>query len=111
MAICGHLVGDYLLQNDWMAAGKKRSDGICALHAGLWTVAVVAAAGWWDPLAVGFLFITHYWQDRTNAVAWWMDAVGQKGFRTGPCAPWSAIVVDNVWHIVALVFAYRVVVA
>jgi hypothetical protein len=31
-----------------------------------------------------------------------MDLVGQKSFRTGVCAPWSSIVVDNVWHIVAI---------
>ena len=31
-AIIGHLVGDYLLQNDWMALNKKASSLHCAVH-------------------------------------------------------------------------------
>ena len=100
-AFLGHLVGDYLIQNDWMAMGKKRSTLICSVHCALWTLAVCAFAGLglWQ---AGVLFAAHFAQDRTNIIAWWMDAVGQKAFRTGPCAPWSIIVVDNIWHLVAI---------
>ena len=31
-AIIGNLVGDYLLQNDYLALGKKKSSAICAVH-------------------------------------------------------------------------------
>jgi hypothetical protein len=102
LAIVGHLVGDYLLQNDWMALHKKASSLRCAIHCALWTLAVCAFAGWWVWWVPLVLFTTHFAQDRTNVVAWWMDAVGQRAFRTGVCAPWSTIVVDNVWHIVVL---------
>lgn len=101
-AIVGHLVGDYLLQNDWMALGKKRSTPICAIHCLLWTAAVMIASGWWAwwvPLA---LFLPHFAQDRTNVVKWWMGRIGQGAFLQPPMSPWSIIVVDNVWHIVAL---------
>lgn len=108
-AIVGHLVGDYLLQNDWMALHKKQSSFRCAVHCALWTLAVCVAAGWHAPLVIALLFATHFAQDRTNVVAWWMDTVGQKSFRTGPCAPWSSIVVDNVWHIVAIALIARFV--
>ena len=30
--LLAHLVGDYILQNDWMALGKYRSKGIALLH-------------------------------------------------------------------------------
>jgi len=30
LAIIGHLVGDYLLQNDWMALNKKKRSLNCA---------------------------------------------------------------------------------
>ncbi len=30
--IYAHLIGDYLLQNDWMAKGKKQKSWICAIH-------------------------------------------------------------------------------
>lgn len=107
LAIVGHLVGDYLLQNDWMALEKKRSSFRCAVHCVLWTLAVCAFAGWWQPWVVVALFAAHFAQDRTTVINWWMDAIGQRAFRIGPCAPWSAIVVDNVWHIVTLFVVWR----
>lgn len=107
LAIIGHLVGDYLLQNDWMALHKKQSDVHCAVHCALWTLAVCVVAGWSAPAIWLVLFIAHYAQDRTNVVAWWMDTIGQRQFRTGPCAPWSSIVVDNVWHLVAITLVWR----
>jgi hypothetical protein len=107
LAIVGHLFGDYLLQNDWMALHKKQSAFRCAVHCAIWTLAVCVAASWWSPLVIALLFVTHFAQDHTNVVAWWMDTVGQKQFRTGPCAPWSSIVVDNVWHILALTLIAR----
>jgi hypothetical protein len=100
-ALVGHLVGDYLIQNDWMALNKKQSSLHCAVHCALWTLSVILFAGWpaWTAIP---LFVTHFVQDRTQVISWWMDLVGQKAFRTGICAPWSSIVVDNVWHIVAI---------
>jgi hypothetical protein len=119
-ALVGHLVGDYLLQNDWMALNKKKPVEVevdvgsfcgpfvdmtgpkaCAVHCLIWTLCVVLFA-WWPWWTAIPLFITHYIQDRTQIVGWWMDFYGQKQFRTGVCAPWSAIVVDNVFHIVTI---------
>lgn len=45
-ALVGHLVGDYLIQNDWMALNKKQSSLHCAVHCGLWTLSVILFAGW-----------------------------------------------------------------
>ena len=111
LAIIGHLVGDYLLQNDWMALNKKKQSLNCAVHVTLWTLAVCAFAGWWTLPAIAVLWLTHYAQDRTNIIMWWMTKVNrQQQFATGPCAPWSIIVVDNVWHVVALWVVWRFVV-
>jgi hypothetical protein len=101
-AIVGHLVGDYLLQSDWQASGKKTRSWICAVHCLIWTACVCGFAGWYNPWAIAILFGAHFIQDRSQVIAWWMDAVGQKSFRTGVCAPWSAIVVDNVFHILTI---------
>lgn len=100
-AIVGHLVGDYLLQNDWMALNKKRSSLHCLAHCLIWTGCVCAFGGI-TGIGVLILFVTHFIQDRTNIVSWYMDTVGQKSFRTGACSPWAAIVVDNVFHIVTI---------
>lgn len=111
-ALMGHFVGDYLIQNDWMALNKKRDAGICLVHAALWTLSVLAFAGWLGPgcAVVGAILVaTHFWQDHTNVVAWWMDRIGQRQFRTGPCAPWSIIVVDNVWHVLTIYLLWRFV--
>lgn len=119
LAIVGHLVGDYLLQNDWMALHKKDPgpDGFfrCWTHCALWTTSVCLFSGWFgwrDPLRhecllFAVLFAAHFAQDRTNVITWWMKKIGQAQFATPPCAPWSIIVVDNVWHIVTLWAVWR----
>jgi hypothetical protein len=100
-AIIGNLVGDYLLQNDWMALNKKRSSFHCAVHCAIWTACVILFSQWALWTAVP-LFVTHFIQDRTNVIGIYMDSVGQKAFKTGACAPWSSIIVDNVFHIVTI---------
>lgn len=122
LAIIGHLVGDYLLQNDWMALGKKKSSDICAVHCLIWTLSVMFFANWFGFEDAGyagerywfkgwvflFLFVTHFIQDRTQIVRFWMTRINrQPKFVEPPMAPWSLIVVDNVWHIVQIWFAWR----
>lgn len=126
-AIVGHLVGDYLLQTDWMALGKKENCYVCMLHALLWTLCVCLFAGW--PLQGAWiapiLFVTHFIQDHTNIVSWlmrlkWKDQSkfmesDRLVFGTHECdasiihglGPWSIIVVDNVWHIVTIWCVWR----
>jgi hypothetical protein len=106
-AIVGHLVGDYLLQNDYMALGKKRSTPICSLHCLIWSLSVVVAAGWWMWWVFPVLFITHFAQDRTNLVAWKMRVMGQQKFAQPPMAPWSMIAVDNSMHMLVLALVAR----
>ena len=108
LAIIGHLVGDYLLQTDWMAQNKKLRSWPCLAHCFVWTVCVGAFSGL-GPAALGFLFACHFIQDRTHIVKWWMTLrwKDQTGFTQAPFAPWSLIVVDNVWHLVQLWAAVR----
>jgi hypothetical protein len=110
LAIIGHLVGDYLIQNDWMALNKKKKTLNCAVHVTLWTAAVCFFAGWWTVPAVALLWVTHFIQDRTTIINGFMNLIGQKQFASGPCAPWSIIVVDNVWHIVTIWAVWRFIV-
>lgn len=125
LAIIGHLVGDYLLQNDWMALNKKQGSWACALHCLIWTTSVMVFSGWgaqdgvlWTllwPEARGklviiclLLFTTHFIQDRTQIIRFWMTRINrQPKFAEPPMAPWSLIVVDNVWHILMLWIIWR----
>jgi hypothetical protein len=63
-AIIGHLVGDYLAQNDWMALNKKQSTLHCGVHCAVWAASVLFFSGWplWTAIP---LFVTHFVQDRT----------------------------------------------
>ncbi|CAB4191786.1 Bacteriophage phiKZ, Orf197 [uncultured Caudovirales phage] len=110
-AVIGHLFGDYVTQDDRQAMNKKKPGwygfGLCLTHCLCWSLSVCAFGGITSPIAFLILLVTHFIQDRTNIVAWWMDFRDQNGFRTGPLAPWSTIVVDNVLHIVTIFLVCR----
>lgn len=106
LAIIGHLIGDYLVQTDWMAINKKTRSWPCAVHCAIWTAVVCRLADWgWIPAAV--LFVAHFAQDRTNVIRWYIRVMKGEAFAQPPLAPWSIIVVDNVWHIVSLWAVWR----
>ncbi|MBA3312740.1 MAG: DUF3307 domain-containing protein [Planctomycetota bacterium] len=104
----GHLIGDYLLQTDWMAVNKKSRALPCLVHVGIYTVAI-GVLTWWPWWALLVVAATHFVQDRTHVILWWMRVMRQTGFTKPPFAPWSLIVVDNVWHLVVLYTLDRVV--
>lgn len=113
-AIVGHLVGDYLLQNDYLALNKKTSSIACAIHCALWMNSVMFFSGWYQLsflhawLVGAVLFWTHFAQDRTNIIRFWMTRINrQPKFVEPPMAPWSIIVVDNVWHILTIWFVWK----
>ena len=124
--LVGHLVGDYILQNDWMASNKTnplcrnvaydhsskttpfRAEMMghlaCTVHCLLYTLAVWACSFWWMPWwGLLVCFVTHWPIDRFRLARFWMMRVsGQQAFATGPLSPWSIIIVDNVAHILTL---------
>lgn len=119
-ALVGHLVGDYLLQNDWMALNKKDRFWPCFIHSFIWATCICVFAWWgripqsWFSLGYvhvhGLLCFTHFIIDYSHFVSKYMDFIGQNKFRTGLCAPWSTIVVDNVWHILTIWIIWKFVI-
>lgn len=106
--LVGHLVGDYILQNDWMASNKTNPHTIlghlaCTVHVSCYTAAIAFTSFWWMPWW-GYIacFAIHWVIDRYRLARKWMSVIGQEAFATGPLSPWSIIVVDNVWHLVTL---------
>jgi hypothetical protein len=98
--IYAHLIGDYLLQNDWMALNKKKSSWICAVHVAAYMLPfLLCGLSWWQ---LALIAVHHFAQDRTNFVVWFMEIKGSEQFASGPCAPWSIIVTDNIIHILAI---------
>jgi hypothetical protein len=95
--IYAHMIGDYLIQTDWMAAGKKRSSWICAVHVLTYLIPFLfTPLAWWQVALIG---LQHFAQDRTGFVVWMMKAKGSGVFVGPPCGPWSVIVTDNVLHV------------
>jgi len=65
-----HLVGDFLLQTEWMATRKTTSSLACAVHVLVYLIPfVVCPLHWWQIALIG---AQHFLQDRTRMVAWWM---------------------------------------
>lgn len=66
--LLGHLVGDYLLQNNWMALQKNKHEGVgqlpCLVHCALYTLAVCLCMGNWDVPWICAVFASHYPVDR-----------------------------------------------
>jgi len=106
--LLGHLLGDWLLQNDWMARGKKR--GLLTLaglvHCAIYMAAVVGTA-WLSGLRqsrpasylcfAAILFASHWLIDATDGVDRWMRLLRQSRLEL------VRIMVDQVLHLLTLV--------
>jgi hypothetical protein len=98
--IYAHLIGDYLLQTDWMAVGKKQKSWICLVHVVIYLLPFLFCnIVLWKLLVIG---LQHFAQDRTDFVVWFMRTKGSGNFAKGPMAPWSIIVTDNILHILVI---------
>jgi len=110
----GHLIGDWLLQSEWMAVGKRKRlvtlPGLA--HFAAYTLAIVGAlavAGVCPADPVCFLvlaatiFVSHGLVDSTSFVERWMRLV-RKGDLEIP-----RLMVDQTFHILVLVVVASVV--
>ena len=93
--IYAHLIGDYLLQNDWMAENKKQNSLICLVHVITYMIPFVFTQLNWIQLLL--IAIQHYIQDRTNLVAWFCKTTHK--FQDDCSRFEGHVIVDNVIHI------------
>lgn len=101
--LVGHLVGDFILQNDYVAKNKAVSSAVCGVHCLLYALAVWAFTFTWLPFwAIAIVAVAHYPVDRWRLARRWMDYSGQAEFATGVFSPWSVVVVDNTFHLIVL---------
>lgn len=96
--LLAHLVGDFILQTDWMASGKKKKSWICAIHVMTYLIPFAVIQISWLPLLL--IGVQHFAQDRSGFVRWFMGVTEHKSFAEPPMAPWSVILVDNILHLV-----------
>ncbi len=101
--LVGHLVGDFLLQNRWMAEGKTARWLPLLVHSTVYTITVTVfamAAGGLTWRGVLIVFLAHLVLDRRVFVNWWAKNITQ-----AQDVPWLIIMVDQSWHIVILTLA------
>jgi hypothetical protein len=105
--LLGHLLGDWLLQNDWMARGKRQ--GLITLagmaHFITYTIMILIMVWLYNQrslnlgLAVvvgGIVFVSHWLIDATNLVQGWMRFYGQSDREM------MRIMVDQTLHLLTL---------
>ena len=79
--LMGHLVGDYLLQNSWMAFNKKVSFLPCFAHCTVYTMVVVISLQACPAIdtvpfsLIFWLFMSHWVIDRYEILDWWFNAL------------------------------------
>lgn len=100
-----HLVGDYLLQNDWMAREKTRNSGVALAHATVYALPFLLVCwSWWWVL----LWLSHFFIDRYRLAVWWIKLTNwnwqSREFGYGDEKPryiavWLMIIIDNTFHL------------
>lgn len=105
-----HAIGDYLIQNDWMALNKKlrtwKGELACQIHCITYALPFKFICSW---EAVAVIYVTHYLIDRFNFVGWFLAFrngvwnVKNFGFSEGRptfITVWLYIITDNIFHII-----------
>ena len=93
--IYAHLIGDYILQNDWMAKNKKSNSFICLIHVSTYMLPFIFTNI--NMIGILLIGIQHYIQDRTQFVSWFCKKTNK--FQDEHNKFWGHVVVDNVFHI------------
>lgn len=109
--VLAHFIGDFLLQNDWMAVNKKKSNLACLFHVILYMFPFCFV----DITSFQFILIAvqHYFQDRTTFIAWWCRTMGSfqselkhnalvRSNQFERVLPWGHFVVDQIFHFIWL---------
>lgn len=123
--LAAHFVGDFLLQSDWMALNKSKSN--LALSAHCWTYSfclmvagTVLGMGSGGKVLAFFamIFATHWWTDyfssRATSKLWFVVPAGGEGsgwftYRGGSYRHWFFVVIglDQLVHYLTLALIWR----
>lgn len=118
--LLAHAIGDYILQSDWMAEGKTKSDTIAMIHALAYSLPFL----FFNPSApaLGVIFATHAIIDRyrlARYVVWaknWLgpnrpwsecSATGYPPSKPAFLSVWLLIIADNIMHVTINALALR----
>lgn len=101
-----HFIGDYLLQNDWMASNKTKNSLAALCHAIIYSLPFLIILNFKFWLIV---FLTHFFIDRYRLAIFWVKLINNNwssnnyGFKDDKpkwLSTWLLIIIDNIWHII-----------
>jgi len=105
--LVAHLVGDYILQSQWMAENKTRNSIAALTHAASYTIPFVLITR--DPIALIIIIGTHFFIDRfrlARYVVWFKNGMNGPVTDTGYpeylpkwLSTWLLIITDNTMHL------------
>lgn len=100
--LVGHLVGDYLFQNGWMATNKTKRLDALVVHSTVYTIAVFLTSLCSTPLnmeAVILVFSGHVICDQGAFIRWWTKHVQRPPVSE---QKWLTIMADQSFHLIIL---------
>jgi len=105
-----HLVGDYLIQNDWMAYNKKDYTLLgwvaCITHSITYSIPFLLITNWKIVILICF---SHFIIDKTKVITYllrlrnrvhYSDNYGFGYWRPAHIAIWLNIITDNTFHLI-----------
>lgn len=104
--ILSHLIGDYVLQNNWMANNKTTKSLAALVHVIVYTLPFLILVDMqWQGYVV--IALTHFLIDRWRLARYWCRFFGvgtaafyEKDVETPPfLSVWLMIIVDNTFHL------------
>ncbi|USG63289.1 DUF3307 domain-containing protein [Brevibacillus ruminantium] len=105
--LIAHLIGDYLLQTEWMAKYKAERWWPLLAHCFVYTLVVGLISFLWLPTALSWwaillIFVSHVLMDRRGFVFFWYRRVMRV---TDDRNKWLMIMVDQTFHLIILAIA------
>ena len=83
--LLGHLAGDYLFQNEWMAMNKSKNTWVgwisALVHCIIYTLAVCLFMWDFQPIWMAVVFLTHFPIDKFSLAEHYMHFIKGKGMR------------------------------
>jgi hypothetical protein len=106
--LVGHLAGDFLLQNRWMAENKSARLLPLLAHSAVYACAVWLASlpcGGLGVRGVLLVFASHVALDNRKFVTWWCERVTRCGATESASSGFLVFAADQAWHAVFLAVA------
>jgi hypothetical protein len=107
LGIVAHLIGDYILQNDYIANQKTKKTLPAIIHVLLYGIPFYFLVGF--SYSLFFIITTHFLIDRFRLAVYWINLINWNwksnnfGFDDNKpiwMSVWLMIIYDNIFHII-----------